>query len=117
MSKSVFGLPIQKPLAGELAHYQGIYYPSGTNGCVLVRVARTRRQIECVLTFAVLLLAFWFGFIGEIGLCAFGVVLVLSAVLPAVESWQLLSPADIAGSVEANGCHIEFEGLVSSVSK
>jgi hypothetical protein len=105
--------PIQKPLVGKAARYEGIYRPHWEIGHIEVRVSRMRRLLLCGLGLLGLLAALGGGILGPFETCWFAGLIVLLAVSPAKERWAPCGNAII--DMDSNeGELIAFEGIVST---
>ena len=104
------GTPIQKPIAEQLAVYQGVYRPHWEIGHIEIRVSRTRKLLIGAAISCCLLAMFGLEWLSLIPFLIFGAVTYFYCFLPSVEIWKPHFPA---GLDDLGSGPIEFEGVVS----
>src|SRR5262245_1019232 len=112
------GMPIQNPVAGQLARYQGIFKPHWETTHVEIRVTRTMKLVRGAIAGAFVLVVVACGWIDSILTLMIGSWLALYVATPAVEWWAVDFPKEQWGEQFADGLTdvgagpIEFEGVV-----
>ena len=107
-------LPVQKPMAGDVALYEGFYCPHWEIDHVLVRVPRWRKLSQGAVVLCAVVLLHWIGWLTRTDVLIIGAPIAFLTFLPAYEKWQSIFPPGGPDGLDDKGGRIEFEGVVTS---
>jgi hypothetical protein len=109
--------PIQQPLVGVVARYQGVYRPHWEIAHIAVRGSRISTLCWAALMLLCSLVAFWLGMFGPKEFCVCLAGAAVLAAVPPEEHWAPNSSRDCKVALDEEGGRIEFEGIVSALGR